>query len=228
VTDEDPLADERRNDDDAARELDCLMMIGTIAGRVAHEINNPLASIQNAFLLIKDAIPSTHPHYNYVAAIEREIQRIAAVTRRLSESYRPEHDRAIGVAVSAIVGDAARLALQGLADDPTRLQLNNRVHAAYAAPAGLLRHVLHEVFGAALRSSPSDHPVLVNVSVDDHILWIRVRYRGDQSSVAFEPGRYPDRLIAALRGAIDVRETGPGQNELTLQVPMIVRSDATP
>lgn len=53
--------------------------------RLAHEIANPLAGIQNAFLLIKDAVPASHPHYGFVAAIERQIARLSAITHGLRE-----------------------------------------------------------------------------------------------------------------------------------------------
>ena len=56
---------------------------GEVAPQVAHAINNALAGVQYSFLLIKDSIPADHPHYSSVAAIERGIARIAAVTRHL-------------------------------------------------------------------------------------------------------------------------------------------------
>lgn len=57
-----------------------------IAARAAHDINNPLAGIKNSLLLIRDAIPPSHPHYRYVGAIEREIARITAATRSLTDA----------------------------------------------------------------------------------------------------------------------------------------------
>ena len=69
----------RRRAEAELREVETLTTMGRIAARVAHEINNPLAGIQNSFLLLRDAIPADHPHYAYVGAIEREIRRIADV-----------------------------------------------------------------------------------------------------------------------------------------------------
>jgi nitrogen-specific signal transduction histidine kinase len=53
-----------------------------IPAQAAHTINNALAGIQYSFLLLKDSIPADHPYFSSVAAIEREIKRIAAVTRQ--------------------------------------------------------------------------------------------------------------------------------------------------
>src|SRR5262249_30857867 len=92
--------------DAAVRELESLAVMGRVAARVAHEINNPLAGIQYSFLLIKDAIPEDHPHFLYVGAIEREIQRIATVTRQLYETYRPEPEASAKTALATTIGDA--------------------------------------------------------------------------------------------------------------------------
>jgi len=64
--------------------------LARMAARVAHQVNNPLAGIQNAFLLVRDAIPADHPHARFVEAIDREIARIAAIMRQMVETYRGE------------------------------------------------------------------------------------------------------------------------------------------
>src|SRR5690606_31051608 len=89
-------------------EVETLTSMGRIAARVAHEINNPLAGIRSAFMLIKDAVPTDHPHHRYVGAIEREVDRIAAVTRSLYETYRPERE-SDQTAVTTVIGDAVAL-----------------------------------------------------------------------------------------------------------------------
>ncbi|NJN70248.1 MAG: PAS domain S-box protein, partial [Nitrospira sp.] len=50
-----------------------LAAVGQLAAGVAHEINNPIAGIKNAFVLVKQAIDPAHPHYEFVGMIDREI-----------------------------------------------------------------------------------------------------------------------------------------------------------
>jgi nitrogen-specific signal transduction histidine kinase len=80
-----------------------LVATGRMAAWIAHEINNPLGGIKNSFLLVKDAIRSDHPHYSYVERIEREIDRIAAIVRRMFDLYSPDKTRSVEVSVNEAV-----------------------------------------------------------------------------------------------------------------------------
>lgn len=57
--------------------------LSRFAAHLAHEINNPLAGISNAAVLLRQAVPPSHPQYQYLAIIEREVARIAEVTRQM-------------------------------------------------------------------------------------------------------------------------------------------------
>lgn len=217
MTDPDAMVEDAERARDAAREVECIVTMGQMAGRVAHEINNPLASLQNAYLLIKDAIPESHPHYRYVAAIDRQIQRIASVTRLLSESYRPEQDRATGVAVTAIVTDVVRIASVA---DGVEILVENHCSAAFRQPAGLLRHALHQILALVTRICDHAIPIQVTVTVPSERLRIEVRYREAAESEGVASARYPHRLVGAMNGTLDTAPAGPGECCVTLSVPM--------
>lgn len=54
-------------------------------GGIAHEINNGLAGIKNAFLLIKDVVPAESEYFEYLDLIDREIERIARIVAEMSQ-----------------------------------------------------------------------------------------------------------------------------------------------
>lgn len=82
-----------------------LAATGRMAACVAHEINNPLAGIKNAFLLIKDAVPKDHPDHRCVGQIEREIDRIARIVRQMLKLYSPEQNPARRITINEVVHD---------------------------------------------------------------------------------------------------------------------------
>nr|WP_320133458.1 ATP-binding protein [uncultured Holophaga sp.] len=80
---------ERKRVEALSTAMESILSKGRMAAYVAHEINSPLAGIQNAFLLVGAAVPPTHPAHRYVALIQGEIRRISGIVRMMYECYRP-------------------------------------------------------------------------------------------------------------------------------------------
>ncbi|MFL5505681.1 MAG: sensor histidine kinase, partial [Gemmatimonadales bacterium] len=147
---------DRRRAQDALREMDTLSTMGRLAARVAHEINNPLAGVQNSFLLIKDAIPSTHPYFAYVGAIEREIARMASITRQLYETYRPESDGVVDASVTTVVADAVAMLQQVNRQSKATVEVDTTgAPGVVRVPAGLLRQAVYNLVQNAIEASPA-------------------------------------------------------------------------
>jgi PAS domain S-box-containing protein len=169
----------RRRVDSTLREVEALTTMGRVAAHVAHEINNPLAGIQNSFLLIKGAIPASHPHFSYVGAIEREIARIAAVTRQLYETYRPEQEGGEGAAVATVIGDATAFLEQvnRAAGVRIRTELNGGP-GVIPYPSALLRQIAYNLVQNAIEASPEGGEVVVRTRAEDGFFEVRVSDSG--------------------------------------------------
>ncbi len=72
------------------RQQQKLESIGTLAGGVAHEINNPINGIMNYAQLIQDQLPAGSPLAEFTAEILRETQRVATIVRNLLTFARNE------------------------------------------------------------------------------------------------------------------------------------------
>jgi hypothetical protein len=184
---------ERRRVEASLREVDTLTTMGRVAARVAHEINNPLAGIQNAFLLIKDAVPPDHAHYTYVGSIEREIERISRVTRQLYETYRPEQDLTGTSSIHLVVSDAVAFLEQVNRSREVRIVTDLAcVPGTVPVPAAILRQIVYNLAQNAIDASPPGGVVQISAAADAATLRLTVRDQGpgvpeDQRELIFEP-----------------------------------------
>ena len=170
---------DRRHAEEALRQAETMSTMGRLAGRIAHEINNPLAGIQSAFLLIKDAIPAAHPHFKYVGAIEREVQRISQVTRQLYETYRPETESSSHAPVQTVVGDAVAFLEQVNRNTGVTIELSlGDVAAVVRLPNAILRQCVYNLVQNAIEASPPGSRVRVFGSIEGDEFMLSVRDTG--------------------------------------------------
>ena len=244
----------RRNepaDDETAgrqeRELYALQSIGRFVARVAHEINNPLAGIQNAFLLVRDAIPADHPYHRFVTAIDREIARIASVTREMTEIYRPDESNNSGCSVVVALRDALACARGVVAQDiPIDLD-DARAPSRVALPDAVMRQTLYSVIAVLHHTlTPGGTISIAIFTCDDQCI---VQVCNGRTANAGEAGSTPfnsadetnpnlrDRVelslarhtLEAWRGSIETRDCDGGGVEIEVRLPLMpgVRGETT-
>jgi len=210
---------------------------------VAHEINNPLAGIQNSFLLLRDAISTDHPHYAYVGAIEREIRRIADVTRQLYETYRPETDGTGQSGVRTLINDAVAFLQQ--VNRPSKVQIQadlSRVPSYVAIPESVLRQSVYNLVQNAVEASPPGGVVTVRAELAEGLFMLRVRDEGpgvppESRQRIFEPfvttkGRgaatggmgiglsLVRRSVEAMGGTVEIADPPEGGAEFVIRIPV--------
>jgi two-component system, NtrC family, sensor kinase len=79
---------ERKQAEDALVKSERLAAMGRLAGIIAHEINNPLEAISNAFYLLSKH-PSLDQEARYYSELaEQELKRVAHITRQTLSFYR--------------------------------------------------------------------------------------------------------------------------------------------
>jgi hypothetical protein len=234
---------DRKRAEVSLREISALATMGQIAARVAHEINNPLAGIQNAFLLVRDAIPEHHPHYRFVGAIEREIARIAAVTRQLYETYRPDQSMAAESSVILAVGDAVAFLEQVNRGRNVRIVTDvSKAPSLVPVPDALIRQTLYNLVQNAVDASPEHGSVevIAREEGDECVICVADEGQGIPQEIRhriFEPFfSTKDRKlktggmgiglalvrqsVLAVGGRISVRDRPGGGIEFEVRLPM--------
>ena len=141
---------------------------GRMAARVAHEINNPLAGIKNAFSLIRGGIDPGYRHYDLVDKIEHEIDRIAKIVRQMYDLYRPTPDLSREFDINDTVRDVVTLLKVSSQELNIPLQLDlQSEHLKVFMPEALVRQVLFNLIQNAIEASERESPVGIRTSADN-------------------------------------------------------------
>ncbi|MEA4907864.1 MAG: PAS domain-containing protein [Chloroflexi bacterium] len=179
----------RKNAEEALYECGKQLANGQVAARIAHEINNPLAGIKNAFALLSTAIPVDHPYYHYVGRIEKEIERIARIVRQMYDLYRPKNDQPVAVDLQRILEDISILLVKGKVELVVDAQ--DEIEEIFVEQ-DYLRQILYNLIYNAIEASPYGSIVTVSVRQDLERTVISVHDQGkgipvDIQNRIFEP-----------------------------------------
>ena len=156
-----------------------LAAVGQMAAAVAHEINNPIAGIRNAFTLVKQAVDPTHPHYEFVGMIDREIARVASIVQNMYQLYRKEPSKAEPVNLPLLLRDLEAVFAKRLSQSSLRMVVTQApLRARLLVPQSDLLQVMMNLIQNALDSSRAGGTITVNVRQDQDLVRISVSDEG--------------------------------------------------
>jgi PAS domain S-box-containing protein len=170
------------------RQMERLAALGQLAAGVAHEINNPLAGLRNAFELIKEDLTPQHPHFDLLEAIDREIERIGSIVHQMYELYGPamqnptafDFERTAREVVSLLTRVARK---RGVALD---VETSGRIPSV-ELPQGEVKQVLYNLILNAIQASPHGEAVRVRVVADHDEICVEIEDRGPGISLEVLP-----------------------------------------
>ncbi|MDF0675098.1 MAG: PAS domain S-box protein [Nitrospira sp.] len=156
-----------------------LAAMGRLAAGVAHEINNPIAGIKNAFTLVKQAVDPAHPHAEFVGMIDREIARVASIVQNMYQLYRPESGKGETVELQSMMNDIEALFFKRL--QQRRLDLAIDVDPGIdrlRVPRGDLLQVLLNLLNNAIDCSSDSGTVTLAIRAEPDTIRIAVSDQG--------------------------------------------------
>ncbi len=154
---------ERKQSEEALVKSERLAAMGRLAGIIAHEINNPLEAISNAFYLLREHASLDEEARYYARLAEEELARVAHITKQTLSFYR-ESQQAVPVSLSDVLENIIEL-------QSRRLQLSNIALEKRFETQGIiqgypveLKQVFLNMIGNAVQAMPGGGRLRIRLS----------------------------------------------------------------
>ena len=161
------------------RQMEKLAALGQLAAGVAHEINNPLAGVRNAFELIKSDLSPEDDHYELLELIDREIERMSGIVLQMHQLYRRNPQRPTEFSMTTVVGEVAYLLEAAAAKRGVRLQCDlGNIPVRVRLAEGEVRQIVFNLIRNAVQASPPEGVVEIKLTETADEIYVHVKDRG--------------------------------------------------
>jgi PAS domain S-box-containing protein len=149
--------------EEALRQAEKMAAMGRVAGIIAHEINNPLEAITNAFYLLRNH-PSLDEEARYYASMaEQELQRASHITRQTLSFYR-DSKQPIAVSVCDLLDNVVELQQRPIVASRIVLQKKYACPGQVRGFPGELRQVFLNLISNAIQAMASGGTLRLRVA----------------------------------------------------------------
>ena len=149
--------------EEALRRNDRLTAMGKVAGIVAHEINNPLEAITNAFYLIRNHPSLDEEARHYAKLADQELARVCYITKQTLSFYR-ESQYPIEVAVTELLDDVLELQLRSMQKNGIALDKQYSIKGNIHGFPSELKQVFMNLVSNAIQAMPEGGRLRVRVT----------------------------------------------------------------
>lgn len=138
-----------RKSQDLLRKSEKLTAAARLSATVAHEINNPLAAVCNLVYLAKQFAPGSEELVNTLELAERELERVAHLTRQTLGFYR-ESRQAEFIEIPALIDSVLGLFSNKIASKNVRIERDFEPSPPILGVVGELKQVISNLVSNAL------------------------------------------------------------------------------
>lgn len=225
--------------ENALRTTEKLVVIGRMAGAIAHEINNPLESMVNLLYLLRDSDTSLEPGRSLLEEADQQLFRISSITRQTLTFYR---DKAVlgDIDCRTLIDETIALFRPKLRQKNVEVAVEIDGHVHLQARAGEVRQVIINLVSNAIDAvqpggaiairareslQPSGEYVLLQVEDAGHGIPETVRrqlfqpFYSTKGSLGTGLGLWVSRnIVNSHKGQIEI-ESRPGRTVVSVLLP---------
>jgi len=199
ITDRKTAEEERRKLEVQFQQAQRFEALGTLAGGIAHDFNNLLMNIQGNTSLMLFEIDNTHPHFELLKNIEKQVKSGAQLTRQMLGYARKGKFNVKPVDLNQIVDDSAKTFGRTRKEITIERKLENDLFSI-AADEGQVDQVLLNLYVNAADAMPGGGKLILTTQNQTHL-----NIKSDHYNP--EPGNYVQLTIT---------DTGSGMDKTTL------------
>lgn len=228
------------------RRADRLSAMGELSAGLAHEIRNPLGSIEGALQIVRrDPLP-TETRTEFGELAQRELDRLKGIVSRFLDFARPQPPRRLATDPAMLLDSVARLSSETAKLSGVSIRVENSANlAATAIDSEQIKQVLLNLVINAVQAMPNGGEILLRAVADASHLRLEVRDHGvgipaDNLERIFNPFfttrekgtglglSIAERIVSQHGGSIAVSRNSDCGMTFTVVLPMAepARSDA--
>lgn len=233
--------------DEALRTTEKLVVIGRMAGAIAHEVNNPLESLVNLLYLLRDCDTRVEPGKSLLEEADQQLFRISSITRQTLTFYRDKAELG-DIDCRMMIDETVALFRPKLRQKEIDLAIAVEDRAHLQARAGEIRQVLINMVSnaidamkphgkLAIRARREDRAgseyVLLQVEDTGHGIPEKIRdqlfqpFFSTKGTLGTGLGLWVSRnIIQSHKGQIDI-ESRPGRTVISILLPAEYCGDAS-
>jgi two-component system sensor histidine kinase HydH len=164
---------------DQLRHSDRLASLGQLSAGIAHEIRNPLGSIQGAVDILAQDLPAGDPKNEFAQIARKEVSRLEKLTGEILQFSKPAPPKQLPIDWREIVDDACRLCF-----DQARRQGVEIVKRTEAPEAAILvdpeqvKQVLINILINAIQAQPGGGKITIQAHIEARELILSIKDNG--------------------------------------------------
>ncbi len=180
--------------------------VGRLMASVAHEVNNPLQSIQNCLALASRNEVTEDEKKEYLGIAQDEINRLSGTLKRMLEFYKPGKSERVDIEVHKMVHAVLHLVSPQLKTKQIKLILEDQAPGIILK--GMPDQLQQVIFNLILNASDA-----VEGNTGSKMIWLTIQKRGDWVVISVEdngPGIAEGMENHIFEPFVSTKEKGTG------------------